>query len=58
MGNIMFRECCSSNNNLEHINSFSDDSYDYIDHFIDTRDNIYNMNVDELKTSSGPPIFI
>ena len=58
MGNTMFHECCSSNSDLEHINSFSDDGYDYIEYNIDTRDHIYDIDINEFKTSSGPPIFI
>lgn len=56
MGNNMFRECCSSNSDLEHINSFSDDGNDHIDYYVDTRGHIYDMNVNVLKTTPGPPI--
>ena len=58
MGNTMFRECFSSNISLKNINSFSDDGYDYIDYHVYTRDNIYDMNINVLKTAPGPPIFI
>jgi hypothetical protein len=65
MGNNMFRECCSSNSDLEHINSFSDlehinsfsdDGNYHIDYYVDTRGHIYDMNVNVLKTTPGPPI--
>ena len=58
MGNNIFRECCSSNRDIEHINSFSDDGYDYIDYHVDTRDHICDTDVNVLKTAPGPPIFI
>ena len=41
---------------IEHINSFSDDGNDYIDYYVDTRGHIYDMNVNVLKTTPGPPI--
>ena len=55
MGNIQFKDCCSSNNNIDiDIEPDSDDEYETI---YKKNKNI-KMVKNNYKTAPGPPVFI
>tara|TARA_B100000902_G_C27272815_1_gene897226 strand:+ start:1527 stop:1727 length:201 start_codon:yes stop_codon:yes gene_type:complete len=66
MGNTVFRECCSSSNDIrEHVDSINNIDYtgesDESDEIITLSYNCVHLENEDMnifKTSPGPPIFV